>query len=172
MSTGLLLRTGPGSPSIVGLQDHYVYMPMIEGSRRDLFQLVPVLGAEYLYRLCAPSLVHIAGTNAGVPVAGTGLVVQASHILTCRHVVSDMALDQSQVFQGREYVINADSIHRHPDLDVAVMRVDGVFAWPTTWFVDREGRIQFVQVGASNRLDEEFMWRVEASREGAEPATP
>ena len=48
----------------------------------------------------------------------------------------------------------------------------GVFAWPTTWFVDREGRIQFVQVGASNRLDEEFMWRVEASREGAEPATP
>ena len=125
VSTGLLLRTGPGSPSIAGLQDHYVYMPMIEGSRRDLFQLVPVLGAEYLYRLCAPSLVHIAGTNAGVPVAGTGLVVQASHILTCRHVVSDMALDQSQVFQGREYVINADSIQRHPDLDVAVMRVDG-----------------------------------------------
>ena len=125
VSTGLLLRTGPGSPSIAGLQDHYVYMPTIEGSRRDLFQLVPVLGAEYLYRLCAPSLVHIAGKDAGVPVAGTGLVVQASHILTCRHVVSDMELDQSQVIQGREYVINAESIHRHPDLDVAVMRVDG-----------------------------------------------
>ena len=46
------------------------------------------------------------------------------------------------------------------------------FDSPTTWFVDREGRVQFVQLGASNRLDEEFMWRVEAIREGAEPATP
>ena len=125
VSTGLLLRTGHGSPFNLGLQDHYVYMPMLAESRRDLFQLVPVLGAEYLYRLCAPSLVHIAGTGAGVPVAGTGLVVQASHILTCRHVVCDMELDQSQVFQGNEYMINTNLIHRHPDLDVAVIRVDG-----------------------------------------------
>lgn len=125
VSTGLLLRTGAGRPSTAGLQDHYVYMPMVAGSRRELFQLVPVLGAEYLYRLCAPSLVHIVGTNAGVPVAGTGLVVETSHVLTCRHVVSDMELGQRQVFQGNEYVINTDSIHRHPDLDVAVMRLDG-----------------------------------------------
>ena len=41
----------------------------------------------------------------------------------------------------------------------------GVFAWPTTWFVDREGYIQFVKIGTATKLDEEFSWRVEALRE-------
>ncbi len=36
-----------------------------------------------------------------------------------------MELDRRQVFQGSEYAINTRSIHRHPELDVAVMRVDG-----------------------------------------------
>ena len=42
----------------------------------------------------------------------------------------------------------------------------GVRAWPTTWFVDRDGRIQFVQIGTALKLDEEFSWRVEALRKG------
>lgn len=41
----------------------------------------------------------------------------------------------------------------------------GVSAWPTTWFVDREGYIQFVKIGTAMKLDEEFSWRVEALRE-------
>lgn len=41
----------------------------------------------------------------------------------------------------------------------------GVSAWPTTWFVDREGYIQFVKIGTALKLDEEFSWRVEALRE-------
>ena len=41
----------------------------------------------------------------------------------------------------------------------------GVNAWPTTWFVDREGYVQFVQIGTALKLDEEFSWRVEAIRE-------
>ena len=123
VSAGLLMRTARGTSGIVGLRDHYVSMVTIEGAPRELFQLVPVLGPEYLHRLCAPSLVHIAGTNDGDPVAGTGLIVDASHILTCRHVVSDMKLDRRQDFQGREYGINA--IHRHQEIDVAMLRVDG-----------------------------------------------
>ena len=43
----------------------------------------------------------------------------------------------------------------------------GVTAWPTTWFVDREGRIRFVKIGTALRLNEEFSWRVEALREDA-----
>ena len=43
----------------------------------------------------------------------------------------------------------------------------GVSAWPTTWFVDREGYIQFVKIGTALKLDEEFSWRVEALREEA-----
>lgn len=123
VSSGLLMRTARGTSGIVGLGDHVVSMVTIAGAPRDLFQLVPVLGPEYLHRLCAPSVVHITGENDRSPVAGTGLVVDASHILTCRHVVSDMKLDRRQVFQQTEYRINA--IHRHRELDVALLRVDG-----------------------------------------------
>ena len=41
----------------------------------------------------------------------------------------------------------------------------GVSAWPTTWFVDREGYIQFVKIGTALKLEEEFSWRVEAIRD-------
>ncbi|MCY3600504.1 MAG: redoxin domain-containing protein [Gemmatimonadetes bacterium] len=41
----------------------------------------------------------------------------------------------------------------------------GVYAWPTTWFVDREGYVQFVEIGTAMKLDEEFAWRVEAIRD-------
>ena len=43
----------------------------------------------------------------------------------------------------------------------------GVTAWPTTWFVDRDGYVQFVEIGTALRLDEEFSWRVEALRADA-----
>lgn len=38
----------------------------------------------------------------------------------------------------------------------------GVFAYPTSWFVDRQGQIGFRKVGWSEALTEEFSWRVEA----------
>ena len=124
-STGLLVHAGSGK-SLAGLQNHYLYMATVSEARRDLFRLVPVLGPEYLYKLCAPGLVHITGTNnAGDTVAGTGLIVDTFHVLTCRHVVSDMTVDPQQMFEGKEYAVNEESIHAHSDVDVAVIRVDG-----------------------------------------------
>ena len=43
----------------------------------------------------------------------------------------------------------------------------GVQAYPTTWFVDRAGRIAFSKSGWSEELAEEFGWRVETLK--AEP---
>ena len=42
----------------------------------------------------------------------------------------------------------------------------GVNAFPTTWFVDGDGYIQFVKLGggSDSHLEEEFAWRVEALR--------
>lgn len=57
--------------------------------------------------------------------AGTGLVVDSHHVLTCRHVLSDMDVDGTQTVQGREYAIDASSLHMHPDVDVAVIQVKG-----------------------------------------------
>ena len=125
VSAGLLVRAGPSTSLIAGLQDHYLYFTTVEDAKRDLFRLVPVLGPEYLYKLCAPSLVHVTGTSDCGAVSGTGLVVHTFHVLTCRHVVSDMKLDQRQVFQGIEYTIGTNSIYSHEEIDLAVIRVDG-----------------------------------------------
>jgi thiol-disulfide isomerase/thioredoxin len=46
----------------------------------------------------------------------------------------------------------------------------GVNAFPTTWFLDRAGRIAFVKRGWSEALAEEFGWRVEMLK--AETTTP
>ena len=61
------------------------------------------------------------------------------------------------------------------DFDFQVLMDDGyvqragIGAWPTTWFVDRDGYIQFVKTGNTSKLDEEFSWRVEALREPTHP---
>ena len=56
-SSGLLLRVGHEGLSIGGLDDHFLYVPTEWDARRGLFRLVPVLGPEYLYWLCAPGFV-------------------------------------------------------------------------------------------------------------------
>ena len=125
-STGLLVRAGYGYSSIAGLGDHYLYMATESEAARDLLRLVPVLGPEYLYELCAPCLVHITGKkDDGRVAAGTGLVIHRSYVLTCRHVLSDMAVNNRQTFQEEEYAIHKESIHLHPGVDVAVIGVDG-----------------------------------------------
>ncbi len=44
----------------------------------------------------------------------------------------------------------------------------GVTAFPTTWVVDREGRIAFRVVGSAGPFAQEFGWRVEALLEDRE----
>lgn len=39
-----------------------------------------------------------------------------------------------------------------------------VRSYPTTWFLDKEGRIAFELVGATHKLVEEFSWRIDALR--------
>lgn len=49
-------------------------------------------------------------------------------------------------------------------LDDGYVTEVGVHAFPTTWFVDRDGRIAFIKEGWSESLAQEFGWRVEALR--------
>lgn len=46
----------------------------------------------------------------------------------------------------------------------------GTRAFPTTWFVDADGRVQFEKTGWSEKLGEEFAWRVDMLRRA--PAAP
>ena len=54
-------------------------------------------------------------------------------------------------------------------VDDGYVQKAGVNGFPTTWFVDGDSSIQFVEMGGSSdsHLEEEFAWRVEALR-GAE----
>ena len=51
-------------------------------------------------------------------------------------------------------------------VDDGYVQKAGVNGWPTTWFVDGDGYIQFVKMGGSSdsHLEEEFAWIVEALR--------
>lgn len=39
-----------------------------------------------------------------------------------------------------------------------------VHAYPTTWFVDRAGRVAFIRLGLREKLPEEFGWRIDMLR--------
>ena len=54
-------------------------------------------------------------------------------------------------------------------LDDGYVTKVGVHAFPTTWFLDCEGRKVFEKVGWSEKLLEEFSWRVEATRGATTP---
>lgn len=92
--------------------------------RRGAFRLCSSLGPEFTYRLMAPGIVHITGDDSNGDVrAGTGLVLDKHHILTCRHVVQDMKLHPEQSFQGMKCKISRNEIKSHKKHDVAVIRV-------------------------------------------------
>jgi len=54
-------------------------------------------------------------------------------------------------------------------LDNGYVNKTGVRAFPTTWFIDKDGRIAFVKKGWSEKLVEEFSWRIEALRSSEQP---
>ncbi len=50
--------------------------------------------------------------------------------------------------------------------DGYVSKNAGITAFPTTWFLDKDGRKAYVKVGWSEKLLEEFSWRIESLRTG------
>ncbi|MDV8021372.1 serine protease [Rhodococcus sp. IEGM 1330] len=101
------------------------------------------LGPEFLIRSFMPAAVAVVGTCDGRETAGTGLLLDDRHVLTNRHVVSDMSVEfvetssaapptaeSSSVTPVRLKVtdINAHDMGGDPDknLDVAIIEVTGV----------------------------------------------
>jgi len=52
-------------------------------------------------------------------------------------------------------------------LDNGYVEKVGIRSFPTTWFIDEQGRIAFTKVGWSEKLLEEFVWRIEDLRQMA-----
>ena len=51
--------------------------------------------------------------------------------------------------------------------DGYVARLAQVHAFPTTWFIDRDGKLQFSAIGNTGALVDEWSWRLDAMRAGA-----
>ena len=76
--------------------------------------LAKPLGGRFIHRQVSPAIVHITGEDEkGNVTAGSGVVFDSHHILTCRHVVSGMQVDRKQKFQGKEVAIENRSIFKH-----------------------------------------------------------
>ena len=50
--------------------------------------------------------------------------------------------------------------------DGFVAKTAQIHAFPTTWFIDRDGKIQFTAIGNTGALVEEWGWRLEATKGG------
>jgi peroxiredoxin len=49
-------------------------------------------------------------------------------------------------------------------MDGSYLSQTNVNVFPTTWFVDKNGKISYIKIGSSPKLLEEFSWRIEALR--------
>lgn len=86
--------------------------------RQGFLWLAKALGGRFVYAQVSPTIVHIVGEEDNGE--GSGIVFSPYHVLTCRHVVTDMKVAAKQKFQGR--TVNIETIDEHPDIDVAVIK--------------------------------------------------
>ena len=49
-------------------------------------------------------------------------------------------------------------------LDDGYLKKVGIYSYPTTWFLDRNSKITYIQEGWTKKLVEEFSWRIESLR--------
>lgn len=89
-----------------------------------------VLGIEFVFDIISKNIAHITGENsAGDVVSGSGIMVSNNIILTCAHVVRDMAkIDDCLTINQRPYTILKHSAHSN--IDVAFIEIkneDSIF---------------------------------------------
>ena len=99
-------------------KNYYALHEVSELRGRGLLWLAKTLGGRFVHAQVSPAVVHIVGEEDSGE--GSGIVFGSHHVLTCRHVVADMKVAEEQVFQGR--TVSIDTIVKHPDVDVAVIR--------------------------------------------------
>lgn len=121
-ATGILIEMGQGS-DVMMPKLFYCLKELTTLQKAGICWLAPALGDDFLFHLVAPAIVHITGlNNDGDVCAGTGIVFDPHHILTCAHVVNDMTVDQLQSFQDVECTVDEHFVHSKRD--VAVVRVN------------------------------------------------
>ena len=87
--------------------------------------LAPALGPELIYYAIGNGVVQITGKNDDSDdVAGSGTILSDRVILTAKHVVEDMQVDRTQMFQGIQCHVGDEQIRCHDTQDVAIIRLE------------------------------------------------
>ena len=120
-SNGILvdMGVGPDGAFVVLPKCYYAFGEVSKLRERGVLWLAKTLGGRFVHRHVSPAIVHIVGKNDKGE--GSGIVFDAHHVLTCRHVVSGMDVATEQVFQGK--TVTVEGVFSHDTLDVAVIRV-------------------------------------------------
>ena len=109
-----------GSDSFVMLpRSYYAFSELSELRAQGILWLAKTLGGRFVHRHVSPAIVHVVGENDEGE--GSGIVFDAHHVVTCRHVVSRMRVATEQVFQGK--TVTVQGVFPHETEDVAVIRV-------------------------------------------------
>lgn len=125
-SSNILVDMGSSDANLVMIPKSYYALSEVSNIRaQGSLWLARALGGRFVHHQASPSIVQITGkTTRGDARAGSGVVFDPHHILTCKHVVTSMEVDGTQKFQGREFTVNQGSIYKSETADIAVIRVD------------------------------------------------
>lgn len=117
----VLSDMGPGKGVMTG-SFYYFLRELTKRENEGLWWLAPAFGPEFIHYMLNSITLQITGRDkAGGIVAGTGLVLSPEWLLTCAHVITDMAVDATQLFRGISYSIQ--EALSHPDIDVGLLRL-------------------------------------------------
>ena len=125
VENGLLLDMGFGADSgfVLLPKSYYALSELSELRSHGFLWLAKTLGGRFVHHHVSSAIVHVVGENdEGDERAGSGIICDAHHVLTCEHVVAGMKVAKEQVFQGR--IVTVEKIVVHETEDVAVIRVD------------------------------------------------
>ena len=124
-ASNLLVEMGSASQNAMIPKSYYALAELTCRQSAGVMWLAKVLGGRFVHRQVSPAVVHIVGeTPQGHAAAGSGVIFDDHHILTCGHVVSRMEVARTQRFQGKEVIVEEKNIFRHQLLDLAVIQVE------------------------------------------------
>lgn len=121
-SKNFLSNTGYGGR---GALDRFYYfkLELTNIEKKGRLFLGKYLGIKFIANKISQNLAHITGkTNTNERHAGSGILITPQVILTCRHVLDDMQIDDHVTINGGEYKIKKHEVH--PTIDFGVIVID------------------------------------------------
>ena len=127
-AAGLLTFMGQGRDVLIGKR-YYFMKELTTLEKQGTLWLASALGPEFLYAAFSGITVQVTGVNQlGDVYAGTALAIAPNWLLTCAHVLTDMAVHDEQSFNSRPHRIVRSM--PHPSVDVGPMEIEPALQVP------------------------------------------